>query len=127
MNIFRPITAFALAALCTAPAAAVDESPFLVRTAGDLATLCSATANSTNGTAAIHMCEGYIVGVHQLHTAMMSKSKSGGLYCVPQKGVPSRNEVAVEFARWVRSSPGIASLPAVEGLMRWAASRFPCS
>ncbi len=112
-------------AICATAQAAEDER-FMVSNAGDLAVLCSVTPENPRHAAAMHMCVGYFLGVHHFHTAMHADG-SPGIYCVPETGAPSRNEVAAEFSAWANDTPEHAALPAVEGVVRWAAERFPCS
>jgi hypothetical protein len=104
---------------------AADDRAFELRTAGDLARLCAAGPDTPRHAAAIHMCQGYLVGVHHLHTAAIQPSETGGFYCLPETP-PSRNEAAAAFVAWIETTPEAGELPAVEGLMRWAASAYPC-
>ena len=116
----------ALALALAAPAAhAADDAAFQLRNAGDLARLCAVGADDPRHPAAVHMCQGYVVGVHHLHAAALEPSETGGLYCLPDPP-PSRDEAAAAFVEWVGATPGVGDLPAVEGLMRWAASAYPC-
>lgn len=117
----------AVLGMLAVPAQAMNEDRFLIRTTGDLARLCGVPPTDRHHEEAIHMCEGYFVGAHQLHSAIMARSETGGIYCIPKKGAPTRNQAVAEFVRWVNGTPKAARLPAIEGFMRWAASRFPCS
>jgi len=107
------------------PAVAADDEDFLVATGGDLATLCATGPDNPNHAAAIHMCQGYIVGAHQLHEAAVAPTETGGFYCVPEP-LPTRNEVTAGFTDWVSAEPARADLPAIEALMRFAAATYPC-
>jgi Rap1a immunity proteins len=106
-------------------AAAQEDEDFFVQTAGDLAGLCAVDPGEARYAAAIHMCQGFLVGVHQFHTAMHADG-SQGIYCLPESNPPTRNEAAEGFSAWVMQTPDVVGLPAVEGLVRWAAARFPC-
>lgn len=110
--------------LCAPVARAADDAAFGLRPAEDLARLCAALADDPRHPAAVHMCQGCLVGVHHLHTAAMDPSETGGLYCLPETP-SSRNNAAAAFAAWVGATPGAGDLPAIEGLMRRAAA-CPC-
>ena len=72
----------AFSLLLAAPFAhAADDEAFQLRTAGDLARLCAVPADDPRHSAAVHMCQGYLVGVHHLHTAAIEPSETGGFYC----------------------------------------------
>lgn len=116
------------AALAIGAPPALSEEQFLIDTAGDLATLCLTQSSDPNFAAAIHMCHGFIIGAHHMHEAFEAGwgGQGQGVYCVPETGAPSRNEVATEFATWVRQTPAAASGEAIDALMEWAVVRFPC-
>lgn len=107
-------------------ASAVGRDDFLISTGEDLAKLCAVAPGEADYAAAIHMCQGYIVGVNQLHTAMTEAAGAQGVYCLPKTGAPTRDEVVAGFTGWIASSPDAAQLPAVEALARWAATTYPC-
>ena len=56
--------AAAVMGFAAASSLAVEEQAFLVDTTADLARLCGAAPESPFYAAAIHMCQGYILGVH---------------------------------------------------------------
>jgi hypothetical protein len=125
MNQIKAAAAAVLVCAAASASIAQEEEDFLLRTAGDLAALCTVDAADERHVAAIHMCHGFLVGVHQFHMAQHADG-SEGIYCLPDNDPPTRNEAAQEFAAWATQTLGAAGLPAVEGLVRWAASRFPC-
>lgn len=120
------LTAAAAIALSAGAAMAASDADFTVTTGGSLAMLCGAGADSPNYVAAIHMCQGYLSGVDQFHSAMTG---AGGapIYCIPATGAPSRDQAAAAFVAWVNSDPNAASMPAVEALVQWAAKSYPCN
>ncbi|GMG81542.1 hypothetical protein LNKW23_07550 [Paralimibaculum aggregatum] len=120
------LAAAAVLAFAASTASAEEDVRFMITTTSDLAGLCAETPESLNYAAAIHMCHGYIVGVHQLHTAAIAASETGGIYCVPDPA-PSRNQVVSDFVGWVAANEDAAAVPAVEGLMRFAAQAYPCN
>lgn len=114
-----------LAQVAAAPAAEDDD--FLIATTGDLATLCAVAPEHPRYAAAVHMCHGYMIGAHHLHQAAIAPTETGGFYCVPTENRPSRDEVTAAFVTWAGATPGAGELPAIEGLMRWANTAYPCS
>jgi hypothetical protein len=112
----------AVLAALSLPAAAAEEEDYLLETAGDLADLCDEPENAS----AIHMCQGYIVGVHQMHAAI-SASLGVSVYCFPENAAVSRNAVMADFSAWVKAHPDMADLSAREGLLTWARQTYPCN
>jgi hypothetical protein len=122
-----PVLVAALAAIgAAAPAVAVEESRFLLRSAADLGALCSARTGEPRALEAMHMCQGYLAGLHHFHEATARADGASALYCIGDGTAPTRQEAAADFAAWIAESPGAAELPAIEGAVRWAATRFPC-
>jgi hypothetical protein len=102
-------------------ASAVEQSDYLLKTAGNLAALCGAPDNM----AAIHMCEGYLVGVNQMYAAI-SEALDGKIYCLPDDGTVTRDGVARDFSKWIAATPAAATMPARDGLLEWARMTYPC-
>ncbi len=119
------VVAAAGLALACAPSLAVEEDAFLVDTTADLARLCGAAPESQFYAAAIHMCQGYIVGVHHFHEALAVELQED-IYCVEPSADRSRNEVMAAFAAWVAENPQVGEAEALDGLLQWAAVAFPC-
>lgn len=110
-----------LAALSLSAAASEDED-YMLETAGDLADICDEPENPS----AIHMCQGFLVGVHQMHAAIV-ESLGVQVYCIPAGASVTRNSVAADFSAWVHASPERANLGAREGLLTWAHQAYPCN
>ena len=118
--------AIALAAALTAGAAqGVEQDDFVLDTAADLAALCSVSPSDVANDSARHMCLGFIVGVHQMHEAVES-ALNRGIYCVPVDAQPSRDDVAVAIAAWIKADPERGGLEAHDGVLIWAAETYPC-
>lgn len=117
------VAAFAMSA---GAASAASNDDFRITTGASLAMLCSVEQGAPNYVAAIHMCQGYISGVDQLHSAMNGAGVSP-IYCVPETAAPNRDQAMTSFAAWIRSDPDAAALPAVEALLTWAANNYPCN
>lgn len=112
--------------LMASNALAADESDFLIDTTGNLAALCSASPEEPNYSAAIHMCQGYIIGIAHFHQALSAELKED-IYCVPEGDArPSRNEAVAMFVDWAGNNPDSAGTEALDGVLAWAAAAFPC-
>ena len=116
--------ALAVAGAAGAAVAAENEN-FTIDTAAQLAALCASAPEHRNHAAAIHMCHGYLVGVHHMHTAMAGPM-GGGVYCFPTEDAPSRNDVANDFVAWIAERPGMAGSEAIEAALTFAAETYPC-
>ena len=114
--------AAAIAAALAWPAAASEEADYQLDTAGALADLCDEPENA----AAIHMCIGFLVGVHQMHEAIAA-STNQRIYCIPENESATRNQIAAELAAWINERPAMAAKGAYDGALIWAQTRFPCS
>ncbi len=117
----KALFAAATLALLAGPAAAADSEDYLLTTAGDLADLCAAPEDAS----AIHMCEGFLVGAHRVFDAI-GDSLDDPLYCLPADGSVSRDSVARDFAAWVAATPDTAAMSAIDGLLKWARTTYPC-
>ncbi|MBX9750681.1 MAG: hypothetical protein K5Q68_13930 [Roseococcus sp.] len=110
-------------ALAQAPAA---PAAVPVLTTGVLAALCGANAADADGATAIGYCRGFIVGVGQYHVEI---SRAGGIrpaFCLPNP-TPSLEFVQTSFVAWVAANPQHAGDRAVDGLLRWASTAYPCA
>ncbi|MEM1276647.1 MAG: Rap1a/Tai family immunity protein [Pseudomonadota bacterium] len=117
--------AFAIG-LWAAPAHSAEEANFLIDTTGDLAALCAVTPENPRYPSAIHMCQGYMLGVHHFHEALAAELEDD-IYCA--EGVdprPTRNEIMASFVAWVSANPEAAKSEALDGMLQWAAISFPC-
>lgn len=115
------VFAAALALVAGSPAGAAEEINFLLKSAGDLAALCAAPAEP----ASIHMCQGYLVGVNHMNSAV-EQALGVKVYCLPTDGSVTRDTAARDFSVWVAATPGVVSMPAREGLLQWAQTTYPC-
>ncbi|MEM6679732.1 MAG: Rap1a/Tai family immunity protein [Pseudomonadota bacterium] len=112
--------------LASGAAKAAEEINFTVDTAGDLAVLCATSTEHPLYASAIHMCHGYLIGLHHFHQAYAAATDEA-FYCVPQSGdVPSRNDVSAAFAAWVVSTDGVAEQEALDAVLTWASTNYPC-
>lgn len=127
MHLKAAAVALAAALALSGAAQAAEEENFLIDTAADLAKLCAVTPENPAYDAAIHMCHGYLVGVHHFHEAL-AESMEVAVYCEERASpVPTRDEVTADFVAWLGQNPTVADEEALEGLLQYAAARFPCS
>ena len=97
-----------------------------VRTVSDLAAVCDPRLGGVERLESIAYCQGFITAAGQYHTAL---HPAGGprrpLFCVPNPP-PSVAQTGLGFAAWARQNPQRANEPALDGLLRWARSSYPC-
>ena len=131
-NTFAAATAAPLLAalLAGAPALAQRAQPqphtTEVRTMSDLAAVCDPRVGSVERLESIAYCQGFLTAAGQYHTSL---HPAGGprrpLFCVPNPP-PSVAQSGLGFAAWARQNPQHANEPALDGLLRWAQSAYPC-
>lgn len=108
-------------------AAAGEPEHFAVDTAADLARLCGTAQTHPNYNAAIHFCHGYLVGVHHFQVALSSQMDDR-LYCVEDRTpLPTRDTAAADYAAWVAANPQVGEQEALDALVLWAMTTYPCS
>lgn len=111
------------------PAAAQTAAEQTPRSAltGDLAALCGTAAADPAGAAARAWCHGFIVSAAQYHgTLAAANPATGRVYCVPDPDRLTLDEVRGAFVAWSRANPQYAGDRAIDGLMRFAATSWPC-
>ena len=118
----HPACIVALLAALALPASAAEDLDYQLDTAAALADLCDEPENVS----AIHMCVGFLVGVHQMHEAIAATAKDR-IYCIPEENELSRNQVAAELSAWINERPSVAAKGAYDGALTWAKTRFPCN
>lgn len=89
-----------------------------IRTAGDMAASCNATASPANA-ARINFCYGFAQGV--LQTAQQDKAAT---VCLP-KPAPKRSETLKGFLPWVTEKGKKDELASV-AFLQYMSERFPC-
>lgn len=115
----RPLLVL-LPVICAA-AAPQPAVYFTIRTAGDLAALC--TTPSTNGAnaARLNFCNGFAQGI--LQTAR--QNPTGPKICFPSPA-PKRSETMKEFATWVKADAARKGQEVSTAFLDFMSSRFPC-
>ena len=110
--------ALGLAALA-ASAAPTLAQPGPVIT-GQLAELCGSL-----DPAASAYCRGFLTGAGQYHVAVTAPGALDPIFCLPTPS-PSLDQSQSAFVAWARANPQFANERAIDGVMRWAASAYPC-
>lgn len=105
---------------------AAEPEAFVVDTAADLARLCAIDPSHPNYMPAIHFCHGYLIGMHHFQSALAAEM--GPIYCAetanPQ---PTRNTAAADFSAWIAANPDKGEMEALDALLTWASTAYPCS
>jgi hypothetical protein len=130
VKLFRHGAALALLAFGAAAAspasAVVTGENFLLRTTADLVALCDAKQGDPQGVAAIHECQGFLLGVYQYHEAINAGRNARPIFCMPAEGAPNRDAAAQMFVAWSRTHPQNMGDRPVDGLTRFAVDTWPC-
>ncbi|HXT82635.1 MAG TPA: Rap1a/Tai family immunity protein [Acetobacteraceae bacterium] len=92
------------------------------RTAGELATLCSANPRDAGSDAKINYCHGYAQGAITVELSHAGEKKP---FCFPNPA-PTRAQTLKDFVAWVRAEPARRDLGASEGLFQFLGERYPC-
>jgi hypothetical protein len=115
-----------IAAAATPTAAQVTEQTFRSGRTGDLVSLCAASEADAAGLAARAWCQGFIVSAAQYHGSIAAADPTHArIYCQPDPNL-TLDEVRARFVGWAQSNPQYADTKAIDGLMRFAASTWPC-
>jgi hypothetical protein len=83
----------------------VTAEHFQVRTTRDLVELCGVGESDPLRVAALHFCQGFLVGTVQYHQAAMAAPGHVPVVCLPSPP-PSRDAAVREFVAWARQNPG---------------------
>ncbi|WP_424811904.1 Rap1a/Tai family immunity protein [Roseococcus sp. YIM B11640] len=89
-----------------------------------LANLCAAAPDG-EGAMAVGYCRGFIIGAWQYHTEITRPGGAPAVFCLPDPA-PTLDAAQSAFVAWVAANPGYGNDKAIDGLMRWAASAYPC-
>jgi Rap1a immunity proteins len=91
-----------------------------------LAALCAATPENPRRSEATGICHGFLAGVGQYHAALYPPGSSlPPLFCLPDPP-PTLQAAAAAFVTWSRANAQHARERAVDGVVRWARSAYPC-
>lgn len=101
----------------------VTTDNFLLRNTADLVSLCNAQPNDPNRIAAIHFCQGFILGIRHYDDVSEATLQSS-LYCHKERS--TRNEVVALYVKYHLDNPQYQSEPAIDGVIRAAMATWPC-
>ena len=104
---------------------AADDGDFQAKTASQLARLCGADPEENNYVAAIHFCEGFMVGAYRYYRASLDGPSAHPAICLPQAS-PSRDGAAAQFVAWLGEHPEYRDANAVEAQFKWLSDTWPC-
>jgi hypothetical protein len=122
----KPTTLLAATILIVAPlgigtARAQPAISLHVRTAVDLAEMCTASPREPGGPARLNYCSGFAQGAVDVELRHAGGTKP---FCITPG---TKREVTLrEFASWVRAVPSRGADEASSGLFRFLAERYPC-
>jgi Rap1a immunity proteins len=122
----REMMAAAAVAVTWASAEAAELQDFQATTVDQLASICGVGPADDLHVEAIQFCYGYISGAMQFHDALVGDGGIRPIAC-PTAGA-TRQEFAAYFASWARTTatPEQLAEPAVQGMARAAAAKYPC-
>ena len=98
-------------------AAAAQTGPV---TTGPLAELCA-----SSDAAAVAYCRGFLVGAGQYHEASTARGGLSPIFCLGDV-MPTVEQAQAAFVAWARANPQYAGDRAIDGVMRWATTAYPC-
>lgn len=119
------LSAWLMAGTLAAPALATGKDDFEATTAQQLANLCRTQPDDPDYVAAIHFCEGFMVGAYRYHRAALDGPGARSVICLPE-AAPSRDEAAAGFVAWLDGHPQYRTANAVETQFKWLTETWPC-
>jgi len=92
---------------------------------GTLRNLCSTPSTDPNAATAVGFCRGFLIGVGQYHAGTTGPRGSAPIFCLPTP-TPTMEAVQADFVTWAAGNPQYAGDKAVDGLLRFASTAYPC-
>ena len=108
-----------------APAPAPTPAASNITTTRDLVALCNTAETDPTYPGAIGLCVGYGSGVLAYHLADTRAHTRARKVCLPSPP-PSRGEARRLFVAWAQSNDRYMDEPAVDGVMRFLITTYPC-
>ena len=124
---FKFIRRLVLLGLVSAGKVNADVTPedFVAKTTQNLINLCTASPQDSQYQAAIHFCQGYLVGAYQYYVAVSTNNPALQLVCFSEPK-PSRNDAIDQFISWMQKHPEYLSETPVETEFRFLSERWSC-
>ena len=120
------IAALAAAALLPLQSRAVPNvEDFDLRTAADLVDLCAVPDGDQMVEAARGFCYGFLSGINHYHAAVNVGKKARPLYCLSEPK-PTRADAARMYVAWSQANPQYMKEAAVDSVIRFAVTTWPC-
>lgn len=101
----------------------VTTDNFLLRNTADLVSLCNAQPSDPNRIAAIHFCQGFILGIRHYDDTSQNALKDN-FYCQDQR--VTRDQGMAMYVKWHLDHPQYQSEAPLDGVVRWAMATWPC-
>jgi hypothetical protein len=113
-------------ALMSQARAQISEQTFGSGRTGDLAKLCAASEADPGGEVARAWCNAFIIATGQYHGSVAAANPAiGRVYCLPDPSM-TLDQVRTAFVAWTQANAQYANTRAVDGLMRFAGTTWPC-
>ena len=98
---------------------------FQLLTVQSLLDTCEADSGTLIGREAVLLCLGYIQGVMHYHDEVTAGPDIDEIVCPEEK--VTRNQVREVFIAWAKSNPDMNNEKPVDGLLKSAIAKWPCS
>lgn len=115
--LFAAVAALAL----SGPVMAQDQ--YRLRSAADLAQLCSPAASDQQAATSLAFCHGALAGAYAYFEE--TTPAADRFVCPPTPAV-TRTQVANAFVAWLKARPQYRNDAAIDTLFRFAAEAYPC-
>ncbi|HPO17653.1 MAG TPA: Rap1a/Tai family immunity protein [Rubrivivax sp.] len=115
------LAAASLALAASAPVMAQEQ--YQLRTAADLARICSTPASADDYVVGISFCHGVLSGAYNYFLAATPVEQR--FVCLPSDKV-TRIQIANGFVSWLQARPQYQKDGAIDALFRYAAETYPC-
>jgi hypothetical protein len=121
------VTSVAAFGLWLSPAKALDTTALSLKTTQDLYGVCTDQAGDPQQHEALDLCEGFIAGAIAYHDAVSDQEHLKRLVCYPTTA--TRDDGIQAFTDWGgrnQQNQKYMGEPAVMGVVRALASKWPC-
>lgn len=126
MRLPLSLSALALCAMAfSAQAQPVPGNTVEPVSTGTLRNLCSTPSTDPNAATAVGFCRGFMIGVGQYHVGATGPGRSPPIFCLPTP-TPTLEAVQAAFVIWAAGNPQYAAEKAVDGVLRFASTAYPC-
>jgi len=109
----------------TLVSAATEQQDFIVDSTDDIVDLCTTAPDDPLYTAAIHFCQGYLVGAYAYYDALASGPEGVRLVCFPDPA-PSRDAAIDMYVKWAKAHPEHMKEAPVDTLFMFLTEKWPC-